>query len=456
MAYPNSVATDSDLYLAKNQLATQLDGSIDAVVTTITVDSTTGFPTVGFVTIDSEVIKYTGTTATQFTGCTRGADGTGATSHTDNAPVRHTVVAAHHNALKDEAIAVEGDLLNGIRKNVWSNILPNGEMEIWNRGTSTVFSTSSGTAGADGWTYIADGGTPPTVTVERSSSPKDSGDFALRLNITSAGSGSTNSYIRQDIADVNQYVGKQMTLSVRVRCNVASLARVSIRDTSGSSYSSFHTGDSTFQTLTVTRTISASTSVIAIEMGVLATTMAVADIYIDRAILVVGSVTPEHTPVNTKTDILRLFPTFQILQVLDTKVNSSTTTTSTSFVDTGLSLAITPKTRNSKILVLIWGVLSASDATALNEGITAVFRDSTDLTSGTDRSLKTLVQVGGQNIQVPCAYTVLDTPDTLSSVTYKLRIRSGAGTTTTGWGASGGTGLRSEMVLVEVLLSGAN
>jgi hypothetical protein len=128
MAYPTSVATDSDLYLAKNQLATQLDGSIDASQTTITVDSTTGFPTVGFVTIDSEVIKYTGTTATQFTGCTRGADGTGATTHMDNAPVRHTVVAAHHNALKDELIAVETDIINTLKAQLGlKNRMVNGD-----------------------------------------------------------------------------------------------------------------------------------------------------------------------------------------------------------------------------------------------------------------------------------------------------------------------------------------
>lgn len=113
MAYPTSVATDADLYLVKNQLATQLDGSITNVQTTITVDSTTGFPTVGVITIDSEVIKYTGVTATQFTGCTRGFDGTGAASHTDNAPVRHAVTAIHHNALKDELIAVETHLIPG-------------------------------------------------------------------------------------------------------------------------------------------------------------------------------------------------------------------------------------------------------------------------------------------------------------------------------------------------------
>jgi hypothetical protein len=39
---------------------------------TINVASTTGWPATGFLFIDGEIISYTGTTATSFTGCTRG------------------------------------------------------------------------------------------------------------------------------------------------------------------------------------------------------------------------------------------------------------------------------------------------------------------------------------------------------------------------------------------------
>ena len=69
----------------------QLNGSINNSVTTITVDSTTGFSTpTGTLLIDSETITYTGTTGTTFTGCTRGVSGTGsgaAAAHADNAAV---------------------------------------------------------------------------------------------------------------------------------------------------------------------------------------------------------------------------------------------------------------------------------------------------------------------------------------------------------------------------------
>jgi hypothetical protein len=64
---------------------TQLNGAINNSVTTVIVDSTTGFPASGTIAIDSELITYTSKTGTQFNGCVRGALGTTAASHLDNA-----------------------------------------------------------------------------------------------------------------------------------------------------------------------------------------------------------------------------------------------------------------------------------------------------------------------------------------------------------------------------------
>ena len=68
----------------------QLNGAINNSVTTITVDSTTGFTATGNILIDQETISYTAVTGTQFTGCSRGLSGTGsgaAASHADNVAV---------------------------------------------------------------------------------------------------------------------------------------------------------------------------------------------------------------------------------------------------------------------------------------------------------------------------------------------------------------------------------
>ena len=68
-------------------LSTLLNGAINASVTTITVDSTSDFESIGTVTIGAENITYTGKTSTTFTGCTRGADSTSAASHDDDSTV---------------------------------------------------------------------------------------------------------------------------------------------------------------------------------------------------------------------------------------------------------------------------------------------------------------------------------------------------------------------------------
>lgn len=53
--------------------ATITGGDLSATATTVNVTSTTGFASSGQILIDSEVIPYTGITATSFTGCTRNA-----------------------------------------------------------------------------------------------------------------------------------------------------------------------------------------------------------------------------------------------------------------------------------------------------------------------------------------------------------------------------------------------
>jgi len=66
---------------------TTLSANITNTDTTITVGSTTGYAPRGRIAIDSELIAYTGTTATTFTGAKRGMDGTTAAAHTSGAAV---------------------------------------------------------------------------------------------------------------------------------------------------------------------------------------------------------------------------------------------------------------------------------------------------------------------------------------------------------------------------------
>ena len=108
-SWPSYVASDTGLYVAKNNLQGALSAPISAVDTTIPLFSSTGFPASGFVTIGTELIKYAGVSGNNLTGCVRGSEGAAAPALA-GANVYHNVLAQHHNALKNEIIALETDL----------------------------------------------------------------------------------------------------------------------------------------------------------------------------------------------------------------------------------------------------------------------------------------------------------------------------------------------------------
>lgn len=112
--FPDSLDDDATLFAAVNNLRTRLTVPISDTDTTIPVITTSGFPATGYFTILSssditkaEAIKYDTFSATQFTGVTRGADGTTAVEHLPNDNVDFNVVADHHNALKEATIKLE-------------------------------------------------------------------------------------------------------------------------------------------------------------------------------------------------------------------------------------------------------------------------------------------------------------------------------------------------------------
>jgi hypothetical protein len=111
--FPTSISSDANLYSVVNLCYSSLSSAVTASSATLPVAATTNFPTVGFVIVENEVIKYTGKTSNSLTGCTRGADGTSSASHVAGKNVYLSIVAAHHNVLKDEIIALEDYFLNG-------------------------------------------------------------------------------------------------------------------------------------------------------------------------------------------------------------------------------------------------------------------------------------------------------------------------------------------------------
>ncbi len=94
----------------ENNYRTQLNGAIDDNDTTITVDTPPDSMTGSFrIRIDDEIILVNAVSGNDFTGCTRGVEGTVAASHQDNAIVRHVLTA--ESLL---SIAGSGDVIEGI------------------------------------------------------------------------------------------------------------------------------------------------------------------------------------------------------------------------------------------------------------------------------------------------------------------------------------------------------
>lgn len=115
-SYPNSIDSSSTLYspvdaFSTRPLETTATQQILAGDTTISVVSTDGFAvSYGILSIDDEMIVYTAKTATQFTGCQRGAFGTTAAQHSQGVAVKANMVSAFITALQSAVTAIENEL----------------------------------------------------------------------------------------------------------------------------------------------------------------------------------------------------------------------------------------------------------------------------------------------------------------------------------------------------------
>ncbi len=158
--YPNSVVTDSQLMVAKNNLTTTLLSPVGISDTTITVKSTAGFAANMLVTVDKEVMKVCGVSGSNglnigHTSCPnssgRGFDGTTAASHLNGAPVLVNINAWHHNAVTAEIKAIE----NSIGPNSLFNVNSYGaDPGGTNDSTTAINNAASAAATAGGGTVL--------------------------------------------------------------------------------------------------------------------------------------------------------------------------------------------------------------------------------------------------------------------------------------------------------------
>ena len=115
----------------------------------------------------------------------------------------------------------------------------------------------------------------------------------------------------------------------------------------------------------------------------------------------------------------------KILQVVTATDGSGLSSSSTSYVDTGLSASITPSSSSNKVLVIVTtGVHGVDTATTTGMRLKLV-RGSTDLIEQTSwGSHPTISYIYGQGH----CFNYLDSPSSTSSTTYKLQYKSNDGT----------------------------
>jgi len=114
-------------------------------------------------------------------------------------------------------------------------------------------------------------------------------------------------------------------------------------------------------------------------------------------------------------------PTGSVLQVLETSSATDLTTTSTTLVDSGHSIAITPSSTSSKVFVqMTFNCNVNANSTGLQY---ALYRGSTKIG---DTGIA-YITTAGSNTHFPTSLQHLDSPSSTSEVTYKLYISSNSG-----------------------------
>ena len=107
----------------------------------------------------------------------------------------------------------------------------------------------------------------------------------------------------------------------------------------------------------------------------------------------------------------------QVVQVVNRTDVSATGTSSTSFVNSGVNVTITPKFANSKIFIQFIGTSYSTGS-----GKYTIYRDATNL------ELISHAQVGSGSINYsPSTLAVFDEPNTTSLVTYSVYYAANSG-----------------------------
>jgi hypothetical protein len=123
----------------------------------------------------------------------------------------------------------------------------------------------------------------------------------------------------------------------------------------------------------------------------------------------------------------------KVLQVVQGTLTTSASSSSTTFVDTGLSVSITPSSASSKVLIMVTHNGSISTNPALDAGMYFnTYRGATSLVipgTGLHNYIYVGPNSGARDYYTVSSWQYLDSPATTSATTYKTQYKTaGAGT----------------------------
>jgi len=135
-------------------------------------------------------------------------------------------------------------------------------------------------------------------------------------------------------------------------------------------------------------------------------------------------------------------PTGSLLQVVQGNYANVTSTTSTSYVDTGLSATITPTAASSRILILVNDSLEL-----LQAGTSVPFVIDRNGTKPVDPSV---MMSNPTPDGITFSFSYLDSPSSTSALTYKLQFRNENGGYTTRFGSQSAGFTYNTITLMEI------
>ena len=136
----------------------------------------------------------------------------------------------------------------------------------------------------------------------------------------------------------------------------------------------------------------------------------------------------------------------KVLQVVGYAATDYVNTTSTSYVQTGMTADITPAAVTSKILAIYHSQIGiTADSFYLKVGL---HRDGADLQGG-DGAINIYIEAlgGGQDHYSPAGHHFLDSPSSTSALTYEVYIKTTVGEKTAMWNPSQTKG---SLTLIEI------